>query len=504
MSPSAASERRTSIAARQRGPDGLPADRLAASGKPEPVRMPDPARGNDGHPHRPHRLPAAPAAGPRDAGDGDRKVRPEEGEDPFRHRKRHLRAHRSARVDQAGRNAQQRASSRRLPYATTPAGKIEGTAGDRGDRSPQQAPRARFRHGEGLSGGGQTPLRGASPPRRSTDQPSDPPVRESRAHPRRQVVRHHVDGPPAASSHAAGPNLNTSKNRNRRKSSEDGANPPGDAGRRQQHPRDLVDDHGPGVRTPRRGHLLPGGGDGNEEHRAQEEKMTHPPSARPVPEGQGDQGPRRPGGHGKPARAEPRGDGAQPSANPPVFPKTIDLYGAHVGYLLLYVNKTSFSNDGMTEPPETPGRPVPAADHAGGHRTRQGDEKRELLSRRPPRPAAGRHEDHPAVRGDPAARTGPFDRRHEERPPLPGRPAARRRETRRSWTSTGSCTCGARRGSSSFPNLQPDEVVSCPQGHHAGSGGDPGRRGAGAGPAAGEGDADLGEPGGLRPAHANS
>jgi len=30
------------------------------------------------------------------------------------------------------------------------------------------------------------------------------------------------------------------------------------------------------------------------------------------------------------------------------------LYGAHVGYLLLYVNKTSFSNDGMIEPPETP------------------------------------------------------------------------------------------------------------------------------------------------------
>ena len=30
------------------------------------------------------------------------------------------------------------------------------------------------------------------------------------------------------------------------------------------------------------------------------------------------------------------------------------MYGAHVGYLLLYVNKTSFSNDGMTEPPKTP------------------------------------------------------------------------------------------------------------------------------------------------------
>jgi len=30
------------------------------------------------------------------------------------------------------------------------------------------------------------------------------------------------------------------------------------------------------------------------------------------------------------------------------------LYGAHVGYLLLYVNKTSFSNDGMIEPPGTP------------------------------------------------------------------------------------------------------------------------------------------------------
>jgi len=29
------------------------------------------------------------------------------------------------------------------------------------------------------------------------------------------------------------------------------------------------------------------------------------------------------------------------------------LYSAHVGYLLLYVNKTSFSNDGMTEPPAT-------------------------------------------------------------------------------------------------------------------------------------------------------
>jgi len=30
------------------------------------------------------------------------------------------------------------------------------------------------------------------------------------------------------------------------------------------------------------------------------------------------------------------------------------LYGAHIGYLLLYVNKTPFSNDGMTETPETP------------------------------------------------------------------------------------------------------------------------------------------------------
>ena len=30
------------------------------------------------------------------------------------------------------------------------------------------------------------------------------------------------------------------------------------------------------------------------------------------------------------------------------------MYGAHVGYLLLYVNKTSFSNEGMTEPPDTP------------------------------------------------------------------------------------------------------------------------------------------------------
>ena len=82
--------------------------------------------------------------------------------------------------------------------------------------------------------------------------------------------------------------------------------------------------------------------------------MTHPPSARPVPEGQRDQGPRRSGRHGKPACSEPRGDCAQPSPNPPVFPKTIDLYCAHVGYLLLYVNKTSFSNDGMTEPPENP------------------------------------------------------------------------------------------------------------------------------------------------------
>ena len=30
------------------------------------------------------------------------------------------------------------------------------------------------------------------------------------------------------------------------------------------------------------------------------------------------------------------------------------MYGAHVGYLLLYDNETSFSNDGMTERPETP------------------------------------------------------------------------------------------------------------------------------------------------------
>ena len=30
------------------------------------------------------------------------------------------------------------------------------------------------------------------------------------------------------------------------------------------------------------------------------------------------------------------------------------MYGAHIGYLLLYVNKTRFSNDGMTETPETP------------------------------------------------------------------------------------------------------------------------------------------------------
>ena len=82
--------------------------------------------------------------------------------------------------------------------------------------------------------------------------------------------------------------------------------------------------------------------------------MAHPPPARPVPEGQRNQGPRRPGRHGRPACTEPRGDSAQPSPNPPVFPKTIDLYGAHVGYLLLYANKTSFSNDGMIEPPGTP------------------------------------------------------------------------------------------------------------------------------------------------------
>ena len=229
--------------------------------------------------------------------------------------------------------------------------------------------------------------------------------------------------------------------------------------------------------------------------------MTHPPSAGPVPERQGDQGPRRPGGNGKPARSEPRGDGAQSSANPPVFPKTIDLYGAHVGYLLLYDNKTSFSNDGMTEPPGNSGRPLPAAGHAGGHRVRQGDQKRELLSRRPPCPAASRHEDHPTVRGDPPARRGPFDRRHEERPPLPGRPSALRREQGGPRPQPGAVP--AARGAdhlSSQPPAGRGRLVS--QGHHAGSGGNPGRRGAGADPAAGESDADLGEPGGLRPAHA--
>jgi len=82
--------------------------------------------------------------------------------------------------------------------------------------------------------------------------------------------------------------------------------------------------------------------------------MPHARSVRPVPERQGDKGSRRPGGHGKPPRSESRGDGAQRCANPSVFPKTIDLYGAHIGYLLLYVNKTRFSNDGMTEAPETP------------------------------------------------------------------------------------------------------------------------------------------------------
>ncbi len=82
--------------------------------------------------------------------------------------------------------------------------------------------------------------------------------------------------------------------------------------------------------------------------------MPHSPSAGPVPQGKGDQCARRPGSHGKPARAEPRGDGAQPCTDPPVFPKTIDLYGAHIGYLLLYVNKTPISNDEMTEPPEIP------------------------------------------------------------------------------------------------------------------------------------------------------
>src|SRR5512143_1453684 len=198
------------------------------------------------------------------------------------------------------------------------------------------------------------PFRGASPPSRSTGQPSDPPVRESRVHSCRKVVRHHVDGPPAGVEPCGGPEFEHIENTEQKEEQEDRTNPPGDAGGRHQHPCDLVDDHGPWIRAPRRGHLLPGGGDGNEEHRAQEEKMTHPPSARPVPERQGDQGSRRPGGHGKPTRSEPRGDGAQPSANPPVFPKSIDLYVAHVGYLLLYVNKNPFSNDGMTEPPKTP------------------------------------------------------------------------------------------------------------------------------------------------------
>jgi hypothetical protein len=99
-------------------------------------------------------FPRLPPAGPRNTGDGDRKVRPEEGEDPFRHRKRHLAAHRSPRDDQFGRNAQQR-DLRGIAVRHDAAGKIEGAAGDRGDRSPKQPPRARFRHGEGPPGGGQ-------------------------------------------------------------------------------------------------------------------------------------------------------------------------------------------------------------------------------------------------------------------------------------------------------------------------------------------------------------
>jgi len=82
--------------------------------------------------------------------------------------------------------------------------------------------------------------------------------------------------------------------------------------------------------------------------------VPHSPSPRPVPEGKGYGGSRRPRGHRETSCAEPRGNGAQPSANPPVFPKTIDLCGTHVGYLLLYANTTSFSNNGMTGPPATP------------------------------------------------------------------------------------------------------------------------------------------------------
>ncbi|HAM32897.1 MAG TPA: hypothetical protein DCP41_05155 [Deltaproteobacteria bacterium] len=80
--------------------------------------------------------------------------------------------------------------------------------------------------------------------------------------------------------------------------------------------------------------------------------MSPSPTPGPVPERQSDEGSRRPRGHRKTSCAEPRGDDAQPPANPPVFPKTIDLCGAHVGYLLLYANKTPFSNDGMNGPTE--------------------------------------------------------------------------------------------------------------------------------------------------------
>lgn len=81
--------------------------------------------------------------------------------------------------------------------------------------------------------------------------------------------------------------------------------------------------------------------------------MPDPPPSRPVPEEKPDEAPRRPRGHRDAPRAEPRGGGPQPCANPPVFPKTIDLFCAHDGYLILYVNKTSFSNDGMIDPPAT-------------------------------------------------------------------------------------------------------------------------------------------------------
>ena len=111
-SPSGASDRRTSIAAPS---EALTVSRRTAS-RPPGNRNRCAYRTPPGATTATHTVPtgfpATPAAGPRHAGDGDRKVRPEEGEDPFRHGKRHLAAHRSARGDQVGRNAQQRDSSR--------------------------------------------------------------------------------------------------------------------------------------------------------------------------------------------------------------------------------------------------------------------------------------------------------------------------------------------------------------------------------------------------------